>query len=147
MPRKKSITGARKPMSEATKARISAGVKATYAANPPKKKVPTFKIYQPEPDIVDTLDFLAERVDGLTKAVMSMEALGIHTNENLERLTDATNYLGVQVSDLTENLYSETQEMCFTEVLAALVISMRRQTLMWEKLTGIKQEDYDTAED
>ena len=74
-----------------------------------------------------------------------MEALGIHTNNNLERLTEATAYLGVQVSDLTENLYSETQEMCFTEVLAALVISMRRQTFMWEKLTGLKQEDYDTS--
>lgn len=155
MPRKNNPQGPkRKPLTPEVKLKIAEGVKAT---NRRKKlgSIPNTKreFYSPQDFIyddttlTDSIDFLAERIEGLNFTLMGLEASITHSNENAERIAESIAFLGIQVSDLNENHYSVNQESSITDVIAALVFTIRRQNNMWEKITGLKQEDYDTSDE
>ena len=47
---------------------------------------------------------------------------------------------------IENNFYSDSQESNMSEIMAALVITLRRQTIMWERLTGVSGFEENTGD-
>lgn len=110
-----------------------------------KLNLPKGVIHNPDMTLPDAIVFLAERMGSLEQAMMDFDAQAVLRNEETKRLSHSITYMGNELSNMNENLYSMNQEMNFTDVLAALTITLRRQTHMWAEIHGI--EEYGPGEE
>lgn len=102
-----------------------------------KLNLPKGVIHNPDMSLPDAIVFMGERMESLEKALMNLDAQATLRNKDTERLTRGITYLGNELSNMNENLYSMNQEMNFTDVLAALVITLRKQTFVIAEANGI----------
>lgn len=112
-----------------------------------KLNLPKGVMHNPDMSLPDAIVFLAERMGSLEKAMMDLDAQATLRNKDTERLTRSITYMGNELSNMNENLYSNDQEMNFTDVLAAVAISLRRQTHMWAEIHGLEEYGPHTEED
>ena len=102
-----------------------------------KLNLPKGVIHNPDMSLPDAIVFMGERIESLEKAMMNLDAQATIRNKQAEKLTHSVAFLSNELSNMNENLYSINQEMNFTDVLAALVITLRKQTFVIAEANGI----------
>ena len=110
-------------------------------------KLPKGVVHNPDMTLPDAIVFLGERMESLEKAMMNLDAQAAIRNKDTERLTHSITFLGNELSNINENLYSMNQEMGFTDVLAALVITLRKQSDIIAAANGLDCFDDEEDED
>ena len=112
-----------------------------------KFKLPKGVVHNPDMTLPDAIVFLGERMESLEKAMMNLDAQSTIRNKDTERLTHSITYLGNELSNINENLYSMNQEMNFTDVLAALTITLRKQSDIIAAANGLDCYDDEEGEE
>ena len=85
-------------------------------------------------DLATSIDYLAERIDALSDSMMALQAEQSEVNVTLSMLAEN---IDKHADFMASCFFSDGQDAGMADVMAALVFTLRRQVIMWEKMTGV----------
>lgn len=99
-----------------------------------KKLTKSTGVALPAPDITASIDYLAERVDALSDTMMALQAEQSELNVTISMLAEN---IDKHAEFMASCFFADSQDVGLAEVMAALTFTLRRQVIMWEKMTGV----------